>query len=156
MSAPRNGVNGVSDGGTVAAPVRFSDVPSAIEVPVQGDDQEEAVEIDLIDLGDDPSELCTLFENERATKPYWMTVALAYAKQGKVDHAIEMLQRGSAAIAANSAAQGGNASQRDKVSMVCCLCWMYLWKSREAPRMVPEGSRANLVRLGCLARLTQN
>lgn len=54
MSAPRNGVNGVSDGGTVAAPVRFSDVPSAIEVPVQGDDQEEAVEIDLIDLGDDP------------------------------------------------------------------------------------------------------
>ena len=146
MSAPRNGVNGVSDGGTVAAPVRFSDVPSAIEVPVQGDDQEEAVEIDLIDLGDDPSELCTLFENERATKPYWMTVALAYAKQGKVDHAIEMLQRGSAAIAANSAAQGGNASQRDKVSMVCCLCWMYLWKSREAPRMVPEGSRPSEVK----------
>lgn len=146
MATLQNGVNGATNGNNAVAPVRFSDVPSAIEVPVQGDEQEEAVEIDLLELGDDPSELCTLFENERAAKPYWMTVALAYAKQGKVDHAIEMLQRGSAAIQANSAAQGGSTSQRDKVSMVCCLCWMYLWKSREAPRLVPEGSRGSEVK----------
>ncbi|KAF4124123.1 hypothetical protein GMORB2_5839 [Geosmithia morbida] len=116
--------------------LRFSDVPPAIEVPVQGDQEDEAVEIDLMELGDDPTELCTLFENEKAAKPYWMTVALAYAKQGKVDHAIEMLMRGSSTIQA-----GGSTSQRDKVSMICCLCWMYLWKSREAPRVAPEGSR---------------
>ncbi|PTB79328.1 TPR-like protein [Trichoderma longibrachiatum ATCC 18648] len=39
--------------------------------------------------------------------------------------------------------RGGNAIQssnpRDKVSMICCLCWMYLWKSREAPRVAPDG-----------------
>ena len=145
MAALQNGsVNGATNGDT-AGPVslRFSDIPSAIEVPVQGDQEDEAVEIDLMELGDDPTELCTLFENERAAKPYWMTVALAYAKQGKVDHAIEMLLRGSSAIQAGSAVQGGSTSQRDKVSMICCLCWMYLWKSREAPRVAPEGTRVS-------------
>ncbi|KAH7267153.1 uncharacterized protein BKA55DRAFT_533939 [Fusarium redolens] len=127
-----NGVNGK----TRSAPVstRFTDIPSAIDIPVQGDQEDEAVEIDLEDLVDDPTELCTLFENERAAKTYWMTVALAYAKQHKIDHAIEMLQRGGSAIQSNSS------NPRDKVSMICCLCWMYLWKSREAPRVAPEGT----------------
>jgi RNA polymerase-associated protein CTR9 len=139
------GPNGTVNGDVAAAPasLRFSDIPSAIEVPVQGDQDDEAVEIDLMELGDDPTELCTLFENERAAKPYWMTVALAYAKQGKVDHAIEMLLRGSSAIQAGGAVQGGSASQRDKVSMICCLCWMYLFKTREAPRVAPEGTRVS-------------
>ncbi|KAF4335125.1 tetratricopeptide repeat 1 [Fusarium beomiforme] len=127
-----NGVNGE----TRSAPVstRFTDIPSAIDIPVQGDQEDEAVEIDLEDLVDDPTELCTLFENERAAKTYWMTVALAYAKQHKIDHAIEMLQRGGSAIQSNSS------NPRDKVSMICCLCWMYLWKSREAPRVAPQGT----------------
>lgn len=145
MASLQNGsANGATNGDTPApTSLRFSDIPSAIEVPVQGDQDDEAVEIDLMELGDDPTELCTLFENERAAKPYWMTVALAYAKQGKVDHAIEMLLRGSSAIQAGSAVQGGSTSQRDKVSMICCLCWMYLWKSREAPRVAPEGTRVS-------------
>jgi RNA polymerase-associated protein CTR9 len=145
MAPLQNGAsNGVASGDDASAHVstRFSDVPSAIEVPVQGDQEDEAVEIDLEDLGDDPTELCTLFENERAAKPYWMTVALAYAKQGKVDHAIEMLHRGSGALQAGGT-QNNQTVQRDKVSMICCLCWMYLWKSREAPRVAPEGTRVS-------------
>lgn len=120
------------------APVsaRFSDIPSAIDIPVQGDQEDEAVEIDLEELLDDPTELCTLFENEHAAKTYWMTVALAYAKQRKIDHAIEMLIRGTSSISNSS-------NPRDKVSIVCCLCWMYLWKSREAPRVAPEGIRVS-------------
>ncbi|PHH72282.1 hypothetical protein CDD82_6047 [Ophiocordyceps australis] len=125
--------NGTANGNTEPGPVsiRFSDIPSAIDIPVQGDQEDEAVEIDLDDLLDDPTELCTLFENEHAAKTYWMTVALAYAKQHKIDHAIEMLLRGISCIS-------NSANPRDKVSMICCLCWMYLWKSREAPRVAPE------------------
>ncbi|CEJ89282.1 Putative RNA polymerase II-associated protein [[Torrubiella] hemipterigena] len=137
MAAVLNGtangaINGI-DAGTTAS-IRFSDIPTAIDIPVQGDQEDEAVEIDLEDLVDDPTELCTLFENEHAAKTYWMTVALAYAKQHKIDHAIEMLIRGGGAIQSNP---------RDKVSMICCLCWMYLWKSREAPRVAPDGMRAS-------------
>lgn len=129
---------GLAKGDYDAAPVsiRFSDIPSAIDIPV-GDQEDEAVEIDLEDLLDDPTELCTLFENEGAAKRYWMTIALAYAKQHKVDHAIEMLIRGGNAI------QSHGMNPRDKVSMVCCVCWMYLWKSREAPRVAPEGTRVS-------------
>ncbi|PTB67420.1 TPR-like protein [Trichoderma citrinoviride] len=138
MAALQNGAaNGTANGDAAKHPTstRFSDIPSAIDIPVQGDQEDEAVEIDLEDLVDDPTELCTLFENEHAAKTYWMTVALAYAKQRKIDHAIEMLIRGGNAI------QSSN--PRDKVSMICCLCWMYLWKSREAPRVAPDGVPAS-------------
>lgn len=140
MTTATNGAtNGFANGHRASGPVsiRFSDIPSAIDIPVQGDQEDEAVEIDLEDLLDDPTELCTLFENERAAKTYWMTVALAYAKQKKIDHAIEMLIRGSGAI------QGNAGNPRDKVSMICCLCWMYLWKSREAPRVASDGVRVS-------------
>ncbi|KZF22569.1 hypothetical protein L228DRAFT_210419 [Xylona heveae TC161] len=110
---------------------RFSDIPSAIDIPVQGLDAEEAVEVDLQELPEDPTELCTLLENEGAARNFWMVVALAYAKQHKVDHAIEMLIKGLSAMA------GG--APKEKLSMLSCLCWLYLFKSREAPRMVPEG-----------------
>ncbi|KAK3369140.1 hypothetical protein B0T24DRAFT_556962 [Lasiosphaeria ovina] len=110
---------------------RFSDIPSTIDIPVQ-DQDDEAVEIDLEVLADDPTELCTLFEMEHAARTYWMTVALAYAKQRKIDFAIEMLIRGANAMQINN--------PREKLSIVTCLCWMYLWKSREAPRVAPEGS----------------
>ena len=111
---------------------RFSDIPSAIDIPVQGVDAEEAVEVNLDDLLDDPTELCTLLENEGAARTYWMVIALAYAKQRKVDHAIEMLNKGLQAVA-----RGG---PKEKLSMLSCLCWLYLWKSREAPRMTPGKS----------------
>ncbi|RCI08080.1 hypothetical protein L249_6215 [Ophiocordyceps polyrhachis-furcata BCC 54312] len=133
-SVPTGTVNGANTGDARATlnSIRFSDIPSAIDIPVQGDQEDEAVEIDLLDLVDDPTELCTLFENEHAAKTYWMTVALAYAKQNKIDHAIEMLIRGTPTITDPN-------NPRDKVTMICCLCWMYLWKSREAPRVAPEG-----------------
>ncbi|KAJ0309056.1 hypothetical protein COL5a_001176 [Colletotrichum fioriniae] len=136
MSALKNGaMNGTN--GAASAPVskRFSDIPAAIDVPVQGEAEDEAVEIDLLELFDDPTELCTLFENERAARTYWMTVALAYAKQKKIDHAIEMLVRGGNAMRDNN--------PREKLSMIGCLCWMYLWKSREAPRVPPDGELAS-------------
>ncbi|KAK3995996.1 hypothetical protein QBC44DRAFT_5051 [Cladorrhinum sp. PSN332] len=123
-----NGSNGIAG----PKSQRFSDIPPTIDIPVQ-DQDDEAVEIDLEELADDPTELCTLFEMERAARTYWMTVALAYAKQKKVDSAIDMLMRGAAAMQSN---------QREKLSIITCLCWMYLWKSREAPRVAPEGSAA--------------
>ncbi|PSS03834.1 hypothetical protein BD289DRAFT_400443 [Coniella lustricola] len=122
-----NGVNGASNGAYTSK--RFSDVPPVLDIPVK-DQDDEAVEIDLTNLMDDPSDLCDLFEAERAARTYWMIVSLAYAKQNKVDYAIETLIRG-------NALQGIN--QREKLSIVSCLCWMYLWKSREAPRVAPEG-----------------
>lgn len=134
-SGAANGLNG--EASAMPKSTRFTDIPSAIDIPVQGDQEDEAVEIDLEILVDDPTELCTLFENERAAKTYWMTVALAYAKQRKIDHAIEMLIRGGAAI------QNNSTNPRDKVSMICCLCWMYLWKSRDAPRVAPDGTRVS-------------
>lgn len=122
-----NGANGTSNGAYTSK--RFSEVPSVLDIPVQ-DQEDEAVEIDLTNLMDDPSDLCDLFEAEHAARTYWMAVALAYAKQKKVDYAIETLIRGNALQTIN---------QREKLSMVSCLCWMYLWKSREAPRVAPEG-----------------
>lgn len=126
--------NGVSNGPVATASTRFSDIPSTIDIPV-GDQLDEAVEINLDVLIDDPTELCTLLENEEAARTYWMTVAMAYAKQGKADHAIEMLIRAGQVLQ--------NSTPREKVSMTCSLCWLYLHKSREAPRVAPEGALAS-------------
>ncbi|KAK4149517.1 hypothetical protein C8A00DRAFT_37888 [Chaetomidium leptoderma] len=123
---PANGANGLADG--VPKSKRFSDIPSTIDIPMQDDVE---VEIDLQVLPDDPTELCSVFENEQSPRIYWMTVALAYAKQNKIDFAIEMLIRGANVLQAN---------QREKLSIITCICWLYLWKSREAPRVAPEGS----------------
>ena len=125
--------NGYANGASNGLPTskRFSDIPSTIDIPVQ-DQEDEAVEIDLEELADDPTELCTLFEMERAARTYWMVVALAYAKRKKIDFAIEILIRGSNAMQANN--------PREKLSIVSCLCWMYLYKSREAPRVAPDGA----------------
>ncbi|KAF3355244.1 hypothetical protein VdG1_07108 [Verticillium dahliae VDG1] len=133
MSTQRNGTSN----GAYATPTskRFSDIPSAIDVPVHGEAEDEAVEIDLEALFDDPTEVCTLLENERAARTYWMTVALAYAKQKNIDHAIEMLVRGGNSMRDNT--------PREKLSLIGCLCWMYLWKVREAPRLPPDGVPAS-------------
>ncbi|KAI9762636.1 MAG: hypothetical protein M4579_000254 [Chaenotheca gracillima] len=126
-----NGLRGLLD--PHLSSERFSDIPSAIDIPVQGGlDAEEAVEVDLEDLFEDPTELCTLLENEGAARSFWMLIALAYAKQHKIDHAIEMLTKGLGAMS-----KGG---PKEKLSILSCLCWLYLWKSREAPRLIPEGT----------------
>lgn len=133
MSLRSTQLNGGPNGHATGQPLskRFSDIPSAIEVPV-GDQEDEAVEIGLEDLVDDPTELCTLLENEGAARTYWMTVALAYAKHRKIDHAIELLIRGGNAMQSNN--------PKEKLALVSCLCWMYLWKSRQAPRIAPKGT----------------
>ncbi|KAI0391327.1 hypothetical protein F5Y17DRAFT_441037 [Xylariaceae sp. FL0594] len=131
----RNGnTNGTATGAAVtqAGAKRFSDIPSTIEVPVQEDDDFLNVEIDLNNLVDDPTELCDMFENEHTARLYWMTIALAYAKQNKTDRAIEVLQRGSNAMQ--------DTTPMEKLSIISCICWMYLRKCREAPRIPPEGT----------------
>lgn len=132
QSTQNGGANGAA-AATQYVSKRFSDVPTAIDVPVQ--DEDEAVEINLEDLVDDPTDLCDLFENESAARTYWMAVALAYAKLHKIDCAIEVLTRGGSAMQAQN--------PREKLGLVSCLCWMYLWKSREAPRIAPEGTLAS-------------
>ena len=110
---------------------RFSDIPSAIDIPVSGSGSEEAVELSLEELLDDPTELCLLLENENAAKNYWMVISLAYAKKGKIDHAIEILSKG-----LSSLSRGG---PKEKLGLLSLTCWLYLWKSREVPRVAPEG-----------------
>jgi RNA polymerase-associated protein CTR9 len=126
-----NGANGALNGFPKSK--RFSDVPPTIDVQM-ADQDDEAVELDLLALDDDPTELCAMFEMERVPRTYWMTVALAYAKLHKIDLAIEVLTRGSQSLAQQVS------NPREKLSLVTCLCWMYLWKSREAPRTPPEGT----------------
>lgn len=133
MSTAHNGhLNGSANGMPVSK--RFSDIPLSAEIPV-GDADNEAIDINLEELADDPTELCDVLENERGARTLWMTFSLAYAKHGSIDHAIEMLIRGGNAMQQNN--------PKEKLSLVCGLCWMYLWKSREAPRVPPEGSLAN-------------
>lgn len=136
MASLTNGtVNGHADSYESAlGPQRFADIPPVLDIPVSGGEGEEAVEVSLEELLDDPTELCTLLENESVGKQYWMTVALAYAKQRKVDHAIEMLTKALPALS--------GARAEEKLSLLCCLCWLYLWKSREAPRIKPGPSDA--------------
>lgn len=128
-----NQVNGMVNGhGPSPEPssltLRFSDVPSTIEIPVSGGAVDEAVELEVDDLQDDPTELCTLLENENVGRPYWITIALAYAKKDNIDTAIEIINRG---IAAHSRGRTD-----DRLALYDCLCWFYLVKSRAAPRVL--------------------
>ena len=114
------------------ATVRFSDIPSTFDIFVG--DAEEAVELNLDELNDDATELCTLLENENAEKRTWMVIALAYAKQKNVDQAIDMLQKGLSSLS--------RGNPKEKLGPWSLLCWMFLGKSRRAPRVAPEGQEA--------------
>ena len=122
----------------VTESVRFSDIPSALDIQVSGADEGEAVEISLEELLDDPTELCTLLENENAEKRVWMIIALAYARQGKVDLAIDILHKGLGSLS--------RGSPKEKLGPLGLLCWMFLGKSRHAPRVLPEGNVAEDVK----------
>ena len=110
---------------------RFSDIPSALDVQFSGGDAEEAVEISLEELLDDPTELCTLLENENAEKRVWMVIALAYARQKKIDLAMDILHKGLGSLS--------RGNPKEKLGPLSLLCWMLLGKSRSAPRVPPEG-----------------
>jgi RNA polymerase-associated protein CTR9 len=118
-----NGLNGHHDDGK-----RFSYIPPAIDIPL-GEGEE--VEVNLSELLEDPTELCTLLENEGVAKGYWEITALAYAKENKMDHAIDIIKKGLGAFSS------GN--PQDRLSLLSALCWMYLYKCRHASR-IPEGS----------------
>ena len=120
-----NGVNGYSE----HAYERFSDIPAVIDIPVRGEDGDEAVNLDLTELLDETDELCDLLENENAARNYWVTIALAYAKQQKADIAIDILQKGLSALS--------RGRSEDRLSLLTCLCWLNLWKCRHAPRVKP-------------------
>lgn len=124
-----NGINGHIYHEPANVRRRFADVPPAIDIPVSGGDEEEAVGLSLEDQLDDPTELWTLLENENVAKNYWMVIALAYAKQGKIDQAIGTVSRGLGALSSGR--------PDDRLSLLNCLCWLYLWKCRDAPRIKP-------------------
>ncbi|GFN20472.1 putative RNA polymerase II transcription elongation factor (Ctr9) [Aspergillus tubingensis] len=125
-----NGTNGDSLSAANPLPnLRFSDIPSAIDIPASTLDSE--VEVSLEILPDDPTELCTLLENEKAAKNFWVTIALAYAKQKQLDHAIDILNKGLASVA--------HGATKEKLGLLGWVCWLLMLKSRNAPRVAPEG-----------------
>ena len=125
-----NGLNGEHvNMPSSGADLRFSDIPSAIDIPASTFDSE--VEVSLEELPDDPTELCTLLENEKASKNFWVIIALAYAKQKQVDHAIDILNKGLA-----SATHG---AAKEKLGLLGWVCWLLMLKSRQAPRVAAEG-----------------
>lgn len=114
---------------------RYADIPHSIDIPVSAgdeddDDETAVVEVDPNGLPDDPTELCTLLENERSPRQFWMYIALAYAKHERVDIAIEIMTKGLQARAGDAA---------EKLPMLNLLTWLYLQRSREAARNVPGG-----------------
>ncbi|CDK26774.1 unnamed protein product [Kuraishia capsulata CBS 1993] len=65
---------------------------STISIPLKGDEE---VVIDANDeLPEDPTELCDLLENEEAGKDQWLSIARAYANQGRFDESAEVIKRG--------------------------------------------------------------
>jgi RNA polymerase-associated protein CTR9 len=130
---PNNSSNGGGDAlhnGHTMQSLRFSDIPPAVDIPVFGED-DQAVEVNLEELLDDTTELCQVMENEKSAKNLWITIAMAYAKQQQNDHAIDILHKGLLSL--------GRSAPKDKIGLLACLCWLYLLKSRHAPRVPPEG-----------------
>lgn len=122
-----NGLNGDSYPSTLNQ--RFSDIPSAVDIPASTLDSE--VEVSLEGLPDDPTELCTLLENEKASKNFWVIIALAYAKQKQIDHAIDILNKGLASVA--------HGVTKEKLGLLGWVAWLLMLKSRQAPRVASEG-----------------
>lgn len=132
MAAPNGLANGVNGHGTINGAIqskRFSDIPGVIDVTVAEGDVVEQVEIDLVELADDPTELCILLENESVVKSTWMTIALAYAKQRKTALAIDILHKARDAFS--------RAGAEEKLSILSALFWLNLCMCREAPRLRP-------------------
>jgi len=124
-----NGANGVNGAGKMFPPPRYSDVPSAITISV-ADDEGGQLDVEVAldeDIQDDPTELCAILENEKSLTSTWVQVAVAYAKQKKVDVAIDVLSQ------AIDVFKGARSEER--LSILNGLCWLYLLKCREAPRV---------------------
>lgn len=131
MAAAQNGLtNGHTNGVETERYTRFGDIPAVIDIPVRGEDGDEAVNLDLTELQDETDELCDLLGNENAAKNFWITIALAYVKQSKVDIAIDMIKRGLQAFE--------RGKTEDRLGLLTCLVWLQLWRSRHTRRTRPE------------------
>lgn len=109
--------------------------PQAIDIPIGKEGEQEEVEINLQDL-EEPTELCQLLETERVERKYWVTVALSYAKADKLDWALEVLQQASTIFA--------RGQSKDRLNILGCISWIYLLKSRRAPRVMSDGQNAEI------------
>jgi RNA polymerase-associated protein CTR9 len=129
MTAYTNGFHSSVD---VPTYERFSDLPTILEIPVHDGVGDESLELPLQDLpSDDTTELCNFLENEHAARTYWITIALAYARQNQLDNAIDILIQGLKSL--QDGPQKNNTA--DRVSYLSALCWMNMWKCRDAPRL---------------------
>lgn len=128
-SSLSNGAHHHTDPSAKVQLARYADIPPVIDIPIRGED--EAVEISLEDLVDEPTELCQILEEQKASKSAWITIAMAYAKQEQFDLALDILQKGLTVL--------GRTAPKDKISLLACLCWLNLVKSRQAPRVPGEG-----------------
>ena len=107
---------------------RFEYLPKVLDIQI--DEGNDVVELELDEeLQDDTTELCTLLENESVGRGYWISIANAYAKQGRIEQAIDVLRKGEAAFR--------NTGSLELLSFQNALTWMYLWKARGMP--VTEG-----------------
>ena len=139
MAAVRNGsMNGNVSGGVngVKPSFRFSDIPTAVDVPLGTAEGEEAVEVHLEDQLEDPTELCQLLDTERAAKNLWITIALAYAKQSQFDHAVTVLY--------NGLQTHRTGSSKDRLGLLLGIAWLQLLKSRHAPRILSDASISDI------------
>ncbi|KAK7203647.1 hypothetical protein BZA70DRAFT_71265 [Myxozyma melibiosi] len=112
----------------------FTDAPYAsqanvIDIPLRDDQEVVTLNLDE-DLPDDPTELCDLLENEEAGRQFWLAIGTAYSRFGKIDEAIEVIQRG---LKAPSIVR---APQEERVPFNACLAWLYFKQLREAPKTV--------------------
>lgn len=130
--------NGVNGAGKRFPPTRYSDVPGAITISVADDEGGQLdVEIPLDeDIQDDPTELCAILENEKSLTSTWVKVAVAYAKHKKIDVAIDVLSQAQEVF--------GSARTEDRLSILSGLCWLYMLKGREAPR-IKQGETGSLL-----------
>ncbi|ODV84617.1 hypothetical protein CANARDRAFT_182562, partial [[Candida] arabinofermentans NRRL YB-2248] len=95
---------------------------TTITIPLKEEGEE--VVIDTInDLPLDSSELCTLLTNEESDKEYWLLVAKAYANNGKVEEALNVIKN-----ALNSPHIVDSTSDVQS-SLHGFLSWLYLVKS---------------------------
>jgi RNA polymerase-associated protein CTR9 len=136
MAGYTNGVH--SAVGDMPTYERFSDLPTILEIPVHDGVGDESLELPLQDLpSDDTTELCNFLENEHAARTYWITIALAYARQNQLDNAIDILTQGLQSLQESGGAGGQKNGTADRVSYLSALCWMNMWKCRDAPRLRP-------------------
>lgn len=122
---------------------RFSQIPTNINIPVSagdeeydGDDENAVVEVERDALPDDPTELCTLLENENSPRHFWMQIALSYAKHRRLDTAIEIMTIGLARQ---------RITDQDRLPMLHCLTYLILERCRIAPVVASSGGKESSI-----------